>query len=324
VNSATAPAAAVVSCDNLEATIAHYTDALGYRLDMIMPADNPRVAVVSRDGAAVRLEVASAPTVTQPNRNEFVLTRTSAADAWVVGRAGMQYRDLIPGRLGGRLIASHIRIPDGGPVADYVHYHQVRFQMIYCLRGWVRVVYEDQGEPFVLHAGDCVLQPPTIRHRVLEASPGLEVIEIGAPAEHETFREHAITLPTDKLDPTRRFDGQRFVRHVAAHAAWQEIPETGFAFRDTGIAEATDGLASVRVLRAKSHVAPASLDSRKQINRNPFLFWQVLDGSLELTSQLLGTHTLQTSDACVIPVGADYMLATEQSCELLEVALAQD
>jgi quercetin dioxygenase-like cupin family protein len=41
--------------------------------------------------------------------------------------------------------------------------------MIYCHRGWVRVVYEDQGEPFVMHPGDCVLQPPGIRHRVLEA-----------------------------------------------------------------------------------------------------------------------------------------------------------
>ena len=84
----------------------------------------------------------------------------------------MRYRDLVPGRLGGRYIASHIEIPDGGTVPDYVHFHDVVFQMIFCAAGWVRVVYEDQGEPFVLHAGDCVLQPPLIRHRVLEASPG--------------------------------------------------------------------------------------------------------------------------------------------------------
>ena len=38
---------------------------------------------------------------------------------WVIGRAGMRYRDLIPGRLGGSIIASHIRIPDAGPVPDY-------------------------------------------------------------------------------------------------------------------------------------------------------------------------------------------------------------
>jgi hypothetical protein len=47
----------------------------------------------------------------------------------------MIYRDLIPGRLGGRFIASHIAIPQGGPVADWVHYHLIRFQMIFCRRG---------------------------------------------------------------------------------------------------------------------------------------------------------------------------------------------
>ena len=46
--------------------------------------------------------------------------------------------------------------------------------MIYCMKGWVRLVYEDQGEPFLLEPGDCVLQPPEIRHRVLESPPGLD------------------------------------------------------------------------------------------------------------------------------------------------------
>ena len=62
----------------------------------------------------------------------------------------MRYRDLIPDRLGGRFIASHILIPEGGPVADYVHFHHIRFQMIYCYRGWVKVAYEDQGEPMLM------------------------------------------------------------------------------------------------------------------------------------------------------------------------------
>jgi hypothetical protein len=83
----------------------------------------------------------------------FVISRLNAAnDAWYVGRAGMRYRDLIPGRLGGRFIASHIRIPDGGETQDYVHYHKALFQMIYCRTGWARLVYEDQGPPFLLEA----------------------------------------------------------------------------------------------------------------------------------------------------------------------------
>src|SRR5206468_1250390 len=85
-----------------------------------------------------------------PFKPEFVVTR-AAADGGE-GRAGMLYRDLIPNRLGGRYIASHIRIIEGGPVADWVHFHRIAFQVIAVRRGWVRVVYEDQGEPFVMHA----------------------------------------------------------------------------------------------------------------------------------------------------------------------------
>jgi hypothetical protein len=157
---------------------------------------------------------------------EFVLSR---GGEWGVGRSGMQYRDLIPGRQGGRYIGSHIRIPGGGPLNDYVHFHQLRFQFVYCYKGWVKLAYEGQGvdhatgqrvpvadesaqraaqlgrpppthgsdlralnagPPFIMRPGDCVLQPPGIRHRVLESGEGMEVIEVASPAEHETFREH--------------------------------------------------------------------------------------------------------------------------------------
>ncbi|MFM9863190.1 MAG: cupin, partial [Micropepsaceae bacterium] len=185
---------------DLETAITTY-ERRGYRLDMVMPADNPRVAVVSKGAEMLHLTVSAAGVqaepftslghpVIPPSTQEFVVTRASDG-AWANGRAGMQYRDLIPGRLGGRYIASHIRITDGGPVDDYVHHHRVRFQMIFVRNGWVRVVYEDTGQPFVMNENDCVLQPPGIRHRVLEASKGLEVIEVSSPAEHETFRDHA-------------------------------------------------------------------------------------------------------------------------------------
>ena len=323
----TAPSAQhVVLCTDLDATIAHYTEQLGFRLEMIMPADAPRIALLSGDRITVRLEVRDdrdAPVVLPEAAPEFVITRAEAADAWVAGRAGMQYRDLIPKRLGGRIIASHIRIPDGGPVPDYVHYHKVGFQMIYCKRGWVRVVYEDQGRPFVMHAGDCVLQPPTIRHRVLEASPGLEVIEIGSPAEHETWRDHSLELPTAQLRPDRLFGGQRFVRHIAADAVWQRNEHAGCNFRDTGISQATDGLASVRVLRVTPSADAERNNLARQIQDGDFLFLLLLDGRLGLISHALGTHALDVGDACVIPQGADYALDARLPADVLAVALPQ-
>ncbi len=245
----------VVSCTDLGAALAFYSGDLGFRLETIFPADDPAVATLSGHGIEVRLERDPASAPAKPMGPD---------GAWVEGRAGMQYRELLPRRLGGRLIASHIRIAEGGPVADYVHYHDVRFQMIYCHRGWVRVVYEDQGPPFVLAPGDCVLQPPGIRHRVLEAAAGTEVIEVSAPAEHVTHVEHVMELPTGAPRPERMFGGQRFVRHQAASAQWKVGRHAGFEARDTGISAATAGLAEVQVLRRRGEGADRPVTGRAE------------------------------------------------------------
>lgn len=160
--------------------------------------------------------------------------------SWKLGRVGMLYRDLTPDGLKSRVIVSHIRLPFDGEVPDYVHYHKVDFQMIYCKKGRIKVVYEDQGAAFWLETGDCVLQPPEIRHRVLECTTGAEVIEVTMPSSHETCVEHDITLPTNTVNPLREFNGQRFVRHIAAENAGKEV-------RDLGISAATGDKHSARV-----------------------------------------------------------------------------
>jgi mannose-6-phosphate isomerase-like protein (cupin superfamily) len=343
----------LLPCRDLAANLAFFTDRLGFKVNLIFPADSPQVAVISGYGLTVRLESASAdsapitlrllcdlaalpagtphvltapggtrielvearkPVEVPEGTQEFVLSRM--ADAWGVGRAGMQYRDLIPSRLGGRFIASHIRIPIGGPVPDYVHFHRIRFQMIYCKTGWARLVYEDQGEPFLFQAGDCVLQPPEIRHRVLEASDGLEVIEIGCPALHETFADHVMTLPTPHLLPGRDFGGQRFVRHLAAEARWLPWRAQGFEMRDTGIDDATNGLAGARVVRARDRA-----EARFEAHGGEFLFFFVLAGNMALDVQGHGAHRMKANDSCVVPAGVDYALEVGVGAELLEVGL---
>lgn len=207
-----------IQCGDLDEAIERYTHELGYRLDMICPADAPREAVLSRDGESVRL--ASSPGFSRPTDGEEPpeggTQNGEAQNEWITGRAGMEYRDLIPGRMDGKVIASHIRLTTGGEVPDYVHYHKIDFQMIYCKKGRIKVVYEDQGEPFWLETDDCVLQPPEIRHRVLECTAGAEVIEISMPAEHETWVEHTITLPNGTIDTGRIFGTQPFIRKIAA------------------------------------------------------------------------------------------------------------
>jgi len=342
----------LLPCRDLAATLAFFTDRLGFKINLIFPADSPHTAVVSGHGLTLRLETATAmapvtlrllcdlaalpagtphvlaspdgarielvearlPVEVPAGTQEFVLSRMG--DDWGVGRAGMQYRDLIPSRLGGRFIASHIRIPVGGPVPDYVHFHRIRFQMIYCKAGWARLVYEDQGEPFLFQAGDCVLQPPEIRHRVLEASDGLEVVEIGCPALHETFADHAMTLPTPHLLPERDFGSQRFVRHVAAEAKWLPWRAPGFEMRDTGIATATDGLAGARVVRPRGNGA-ATFGA----HGGEFLFFFVLAGDMALEVQGHEAHRLKVNDSCVIPADVGYALGASEGTELLEVIL---
>jgi quercetin dioxygenase-like cupin family protein len=228
----------------------------------------------------------------------------------------MRYRDLIPDRLAGRIIASHIQIPDAGPVADYVHFHEVRFQMIYCHRGWVRVVYEDQGPPFVLHEGDCVLQPPRIRHRVLEAAAATEVIELSSPSRHETRVEHDLSLPTATERRDRLFGGQRFVRHEAASARWEAGRRAGFEARDTGIGEATSGLAEAHVLRASGAERTTAWKHDGEM-----LFQFVLRGGGTLRCEGRDER-LTADDACVVPAGVEHAwVDCDEGVELLEIVL---
>lgn len=304
----------VLFCPDLDRAIALFSQ-LGLRLDAIFPADDPTVAALSGRGARVRLVRAGAADLPDPGDIPALRPAFSVVHAgtdWRTGRAGMQYRDLLPDRQGGRYIASHIRIPDGGPVPDYVHFHVIQFQIIYCYRGWVRVVYEGQGEPFVMQAGDCVLQPPRIRHRVLEASPGLEVLELGMPAIHATHVDHDLALPTPTLDPDRDFDGQRFVRFTAASARFTPAPLLGFDACELGIAAATRGLAGVSVLRARD---PGRLALRHDAE---LWFHVVLRGELTLDDQ----HRLGPADAFTIPAGQSFTWShASQDLELLEVTL---
>lgn len=273
----------------------------GFRLEIIYPADEPHSALLSRGSERVRVtsrpDAPPIPSRLPPFIPEFVLTRTEGAP--VQGRAGMLYRDLIPGRLGGRYIASHITIPEGGPVADWVHYHRIALQLIYVRRGWVRVVYEDQGEPFEMHAGDFVLQPPLIRHRVLETSPGLEVIEITAPALHETFADHEMKLPNG-IGKARMFGGQRFLRHVAAETEWSEFG--GWEAQETALGEATGGLAELRTVRPAS---PHPLEVPAHDGELAFGF--VLEGSAAL--QCAGNHPVDAGAAFAIPPGKRWSLS---------------
>ena len=101
-------------------------------------------------------------------------------------RAFFEYRHLgIPAATEGKFGAHVIRaIPDTHTEPQW-HLHELDFQFVYILKGWVEFEYEDTG--FVrLEAGSSVLQPPRIKHREVRHSDDVEILEITAPAEFVT------------------------------------------------------------------------------------------------------------------------------------------
>ena len=331
---------------DLTANISFFEN-LGFRLDHIYPSEDPAVARMSGHDMLIRLERGAdipAPVLYLLTANDHsevqapngCIVRFRAADfklnqpatvhkfelrqlrdgaPWVIGRAGMHYRDLIPDRLGGSIIASHIRIPEAGPVPDVVHYHTIGFQLIYCYKGWVKLVYEDQGPPFILHAGDCVTQPPKIRHRVLEASENLEVIEIGVPAEHMTTVDHEMELPNNRYQPEREFEGQIFCHHQLKDAEW--VADQAFEFRNTGVDKATKGIADVRVWRNTDSSASQNLQHQSDIY---FCFLLKGTGELVVNGEQYGLHE---GDAFVMPPEQPFSLKNQgNEMQLLQVSLS--
>jgi quercetin dioxygenase-like cupin family protein len=339
----------VVACRNLDQTLEFFIERLGFRLEMIFPADAPWTAVISGFGTTLRLEEAleeaseiqpvalrllgdfsaserfvsfeniklifenpeAQPETPDDTYRELVISNYDPV--WHPGRAGMEYRDLIPSRMGGRFIASRIRIEKGGPVPDYVHYHKIRFQMIYCLSGWSKLVYEDQGPPFLMKAGDCVLQPPEIRHRVLECSDGFEVLEIGCFADHQTWVDHRMELPNDKYNPDRIFSGQRFVHHSAETGIWKNSELENIESMETGIAGATQSWADVQTLRA---IADTAFSIK---HPDEFLFFFVRAGQQRLIESNGQDYLLKMTDSFVLPRDEEYFLEVEKGMEMVRV-----
>jgi hypothetical protein len=103
-------------------------------------------------------------------------------------RAYAKYRDLgIKDATHGLAQAHVIRLvgPCNPEEVSKLHYHDVEFQMVYVLKGWVKTYMQGQGET-LLQEGGCWTQPPRIRHMILDYSDDVELLEIILPADFKT------------------------------------------------------------------------------------------------------------------------------------------
>ena len=103
-------------------------------------------------------------------------------------RTYAHYRDLgIAAATHGLAQAHVIRLigPCNPEEVSKLHYHDVEFQMVYVLKGWVKTYMEGQGET-LMKEGSCWTQPPRIRHLIMDYSDDVELLEVILPAEFKT------------------------------------------------------------------------------------------------------------------------------------------
>ena len=103
-------------------------------------------------------------------------------------RTYAHYRDLgIADATHGLAQAHVIRLigPCNPAEVSKLHFHDVEFQMVYVLKGWVKTYMEGQGET-LMKEGSAWTQPPRIKHLIMDYSDDVELLEVILPAEFKT------------------------------------------------------------------------------------------------------------------------------------------
>ena len=103
-------------------------------------------------------------------------------------RTYAHYRDLGMADASHGLAQAHvIRLigPCNPAEVSKLHFHDVEFQMVYVLKGWVKTYLEGQGET-MMRQGSAWTQPPKIKHLIMDYSDDVELLEVILPAEFKT------------------------------------------------------------------------------------------------------------------------------------------
>jgi mannose-6-phosphate isomerase-like protein (cupin superfamily) len=128
-------------------------------------------------------------------RHKLSVSHHREADFKAGLRSHAVYRDLgIADATSGMAVAHvirHVRPAQDGGAGDW-HYHEVDFQMIYVLKGWIATEFKGLGT-HTMREGSCWLQPPGIVHVVRGYSDDCELLEIAMPADFTT-----VTLERDE------------------------------------------------------------------------------------------------------------------------------
>src|SRR5712691_227022 len=143
-----------------------------------------RTAVRRKAAAKARAR----PAVSPRRKQTFTVSHHREEDFDRGLRRYAHYRDLGTAKATNGMVQAHVIrfVPPCDPKeVSKLHYHEVDFQMVYVLKGWIKTELTGEGT-HVMRAGSCWLQPPRIKHKVLDYSDDCEVLEIVLPADFKT------------------------------------------------------------------------------------------------------------------------------------------
>jgi quercetin dioxygenase-like cupin family protein len=101
-------------------------------------------------------------------------------------RAFFKYRDLgVTDATKGKMRAQVTSAEKGLSEPTGWHYHTCDMQLVYMLKGWVDLEFED-GTKCRVQAGDSVMIPGGMKHQEVATSESMELLEVSLPAEMGT------------------------------------------------------------------------------------------------------------------------------------------
>ncbi|MGE0734958.1 MAG: cupin domain-containing protein [Alphaproteobacteria bacterium] len=212
-------------------------------------------------------------------------------------RAFLQYRDLgLKKASGGLMRAEHIRMVGTPDEKTGWHCHDLDFQFVFVLKGYVKFITED-GATITLRAGDGAHLPPFYRHDEIEFSSDFEVIEIVAPSDVRTIVGRDAALP---VRPTRPNRVAKFAASYDKPEAYKvgDGPRKFLAYRDVAATEATGRRVNINVVR-NSKAGDSSTGWHYHSLACQFIY--VLKGWSRVEIENEGEFTIRAGESMTIP-----------------------
>ncbi len=178
----------LVSCFNGRSIMAKQKPESQAAVGTATQKKSPRPKITAKSTSRKALEATPAIKPRRP-KQRIAISHYSDADFAPNGlRAYAHYRDLgIADATRGLAQAHVIRLigPCNPAEVSKLHFHDIEFQMVYVLKGWVKTYLEGQGET-LMKEGSCWTQPPRIKHLILDYADNCELLEVILPAAFKT------------------------------------------------------------------------------------------------------------------------------------------